>query len=75
MLVRSRDASHAQSAEAWKVWERVQLIQGDSYLGEGAENDDAFSYKHITPKVLFSVTCQYRYVGKLKPRQFPLDDE
>ena len=38
------------------------------------EKSDDLSYKRIPLKTLFSVQASYQFIGKLKPRQFPLDE-
>lgn len=32
------------------------------------------SYNHISVRPVFSVRATYKYTGKIKPRQFPLDE-
>lgn len=32
------------------------------------------SYNHVPSKSVFSVRATYKFTGKLKPRQFPLDE-
>jgi hypothetical protein len=78
-LVRFSDISYAQSREASMVlaaekearqhWsERTEALIGDIQSAED------FPYSHISPRHVSSVRCQYRYVGRMKPRQFPLDE-
>ena len=78
-LIRFCDASYAQSREAVMVLEketearrhwngRTEVLIGD------VQNTDDFSYNHISPRQVSSVKCQYKYVGKMKPRLFGLDE-
>lgn len=38
------------------------------------QNMDDGSYKHVPIKPAFTVQATYKLIGKLKPRQFPLDE-
>ena len=49
--------------------ESIEALQ--AMLQSGGEP----SYSHIPVKPAFSVQATYKFIGKLKPRQFPLDDE
>jgi|GEM_PF-3629011 len=33
-------------------------------------NTEVVSYNHIKPTKVFSVKTQYKYIGRMKPRQF-----
>ena len=75
----SSEASQAQGTEAFKVLAAAQKVQ--QHLDEQPtvlilrmEGDDALSYNHVAPKRVFSVKTQYKYIGRMKPRQFPLDE-
>jgi len=78
-LAWSRDASHAQGPEAFKILEAAQRVQ--RHLNETAtvlvlhiDGDDALTYDHIAPKRAFTVKGRYKFTGRIKPRQFPLDE-
>jgi len=79
-LVRVSDISYAQSREANMVlaaekearqhWsERTEALIGDIQSAED------FSYSHIPQRQVSSITCQYKYVGRMKPRSFPHDEQ
>ena len=38
------------------------------------QSRDDGSYSHVPLKPAFSVQATYKFIGKLKPRQFPLDE-
>jgi len=38
------------------------------------QNRDDGSYNHVPPKPAFTVQATYKFIGKLKPRRFPLDE-
>jgi len=78
-LAWSGNASRAESAEAYQVLEAAQRVQ--QHLDERPsglilrfEGDDAVLYNHIAPKRVFSAKAQYKYIGRMKPRQFPIDE-
>jgi hypothetical protein len=48
--------------------ESIEALQ--AMLPSGVEA----SYNHIPTKQAFSVQATYKFIGKLKPRQFPLDE-
>lgn len=75
----SGSASRAEGPEAYQVleaWQRVQQHLGErpTVLFLRVEGDDALPYNHIAPKRVFSVNAQYKFIGRMKPRQFPLDE-
>ena len=78
-LVRFSEPSYAQSQEARMVlaaendarrhWNgRTEALIGD--VPSAAD----ISYNHISPRQVSSVKCQYKYVGRMKPRLFALDE-
>lgn len=55
-----------------QLWrELTQHIESARSFIQGGEE---LSYNHIRIKSVFSVQATYQFVGKLKPRQFPLDE-
>jgi hypothetical protein len=74
-LAWSRDASRTQGPEAYQVSERVlaverhwKILQWPEAIGE------VLAYDHIMPKLVFTVKGRYKFTGRIKPRQFPLDE-
>ena len=72
-------AARGQSPESAKVLATVRQLQVE--LAQHVENLRAtlqdvedLSYNHISVKPVFSVRATYKYIGKIKPRQFPLDE-
>jgi hypothetical protein len=78
-FIRFSDASYAQSQEARMVLaaekEARQHWNGrtEALIGDIQSAED-FSYNHISPRQVSSVKCQYKYVGRMKPRLFALDE-
>jgi hypothetical protein len=72
------EVSQAQGPEAGQVLaQRQEAVyrwnQQATVLIFHIEKSEDFSYNHVPPKRVFSVKTQYKHVGKMKPRQFPLD--
>ena len=72
-------AARGQSQESAKVFAAVgqlqlALTQHIESLRALVQGRDELSYSHIPLKPVFSVQAKFEYVGKLKPRQFPLDE-
>lgn len=72
-------AVQGQSVEAISVFEAVKKLQLElSQHIEGLrariQNPADFSYNHVPIKPAFSVHATYKHIGKLKPRQFPIDE-
>jgi hypothetical protein len=72
-------AARGQSVESAKIIEAVKKLQVE--MSEHIDNlrtfidgHDDLSYKHIPVKTAFFVQATYKHIGKLKPRQFPLDE-
>ena len=74
-LVWSNDASPAQSREALKVYEKVQeSLEWRKRTKEMQRVEEEPSYNHIALRQTLSVKCHYKYMGRMSPRQFPLDE-
>jgi hypothetical protein len=73
-LVWSNDTSSAQSIEALKVYEKVQESLEWRKRTKEMLSIETPSYNHITPRQTLSVKCHYKYMGRMSPRQFPLDE-
>lgn len=72
-------AERGQSPESAKVLDFFRKLQPEFVgsiedLGASIELVEDFSYNHIHLKPVFSVQVTYKHTGKLKPRQFPLDE-
>lgn len=69
-------ATRGHSAEAVKLSAAVRgiakSIEAPRAMPRGSS--DELSYNHIPLKPAFSVQATYKFIGKLKPRQFPLDE-
>lgn len=48
--------------------ESIEALQ--AMMQSGGEQ----SYNHVPPTRAFAVKATYKFIGKLKPRQFPLDE-
>jgi len=73
------DASHAQGLEARKVSEAVSELwrhwnDRTEVLVADTESSEPFSYNHVVPRQVLCVKTHYKYVGRIKPRLFPLDE-
>ena len=72
-------AVRGQSPELAMVLATVRQLQGA--LAQDVENlrptlegvEDQ-SYNHISVRPVLSLRATYKYIGKIKPRQFPLDE-
>jgi hypothetical protein len=78
-LVLPNNFSYAQSQEARQVSEAAERVQQHwneraEVLMTDAQSTEDFSYTHLSPRPVSSVKCQYKYVGRMNPRQFPLDE-
>ena len=68
--------SRGHSAESVKLNAAVRdLAESIEALQAMLQSRAEPSYNHIPVKPAFSVQATYKFIGKLKPRQFPLDDE
>ena len=72
-------AARGQSPESAKVLEtvrqlQVELAQHVENLRASTQDLEDLSYNHISVKPVFFVRATYKYIGKIKPRQFPLDE-
>ena len=72
-------AARGQSAESAKVLAtvlqlQVELAQHVENLFATMQDVDDLSYNHISIRPVFSVRATYKYIGKIKPRQFPIDE-
>lgn len=72
-------AARGQSVESAKVIAAVQKLQLE--MVEHIENlramiqgREELSYDHVPVKPAFTVQATYKFIGKLMPRQFPLDE-
>ena len=69
-MARGHSAESAKlNAAVRELAESVEALQ--AMLQSGVEP----SYNHIPVKPAFSVQATYKFIGKLKPRQFPFEDE
>jgi hypothetical protein len=76
-LVSPNNFSHAQSPEARQVREAAERVQrhwNERALSTEGQRAEDLSYNHLSPRPVSSVKCQYKYVGRMNPRQFPLDE-
>ena len=70
-----RTMSRGHSAESVKINAAVRgLAESIEALQAMLQSSAEPSYKHIPVKPAFSVRATYKFIGKLKPRQFPLDE-
>lgn len=73
------EVSQAQGPEAVQVLAQRQGAvhhwnQQARVLILHIEKSEDFSYNHVAPKRVFSVKTQYKHIGKMKPRPFPLGE-
>lgn len=76
-LVVPHNFSYAQSLEAQQVREaavRAQRHWNERALNTDEQSAEDLSYNRIALRSVTSVKCQYKYVGRMTPRQFPLDE-
>lgn len=67
--------ARGHSAESTKLNAAVRdLAESIEALQALMQNTDDGSYKHVPLKPAFTVQATYKRIGKLKPRQFPLDE-
>ena len=70
-----RTMARGHSAESTKLNEAVRgLAQSIEALQAMLQGSAEPSYNHIPVKPAFTVQATYKFIGKLKPRQFPLDE-
>ena len=53
---------------------QLELSQHIEGLRAWIKTPDEFSYNPVPLKPAFSVHATYKHIGKLKPRQFPIDE-
>jgi hypothetical protein len=68
-----------QSAEAGQLNAallrlRAEMAENIDNLRTLIQNSQELPYKHIPVKPAFTVQATYKFIGKLKPRRFPLDE-
>lgn len=71
--------SPGQSAEAAQLNAallrlRAEVAENIDNLRALIQNNQELPYNHVPVKPAFTVQATYKYVGKLKPRRFPLDE-
>ena len=67
--------SRGHSAESVKLNAAVRdLAESIEALQAMLQSRAEPSYNHIPIKTAFSVQATFKFIGKLKPRQFPLDE-
>ena len=67
--------ARGHSAESAKLNSAVRdLAESIEALQSLIQNSDDGSYNRVPLKPAFTVQATYKFIGKLKPRQFPLDD-
>lgn len=67
--------ARGHSAESTKLNAAVRdLAESIEALQALIQNRDDGAYKHVPLKPAFTVQASYKRIGKLKPRQFPLDE-
>ena len=63
------------SPDARRVHERLLQVPVNTSVSQALmQSRDDGSYKHVPLKPAFTVQATYKLIGKLKPRQFPLDE-
>jgi hypothetical protein len=67
--------ARGQSVESAKLEDAVRNV-AESIEDPNAvlPSQDEISYSHVPAKPAFSVRATYKLIGRLKPRQFPLDE-
>lgn len=67
--------ARGHSAESTKLNAAVRdLAESIEALHAMLHSGEELSYSHVPAKPAFSVQATYKFIGKLKPRQFPLDE-
>ena len=67
--------ARGHSDESAKLNSAVRdLAESIEALQSMMQNRDDGSYNHVPLKRAFTVQATYTFIGKLKPRQFPLDE-
>lgn len=67
--------ARGHSAESTKLNAAVRdLAESIEALHAMLHSREELSYNHVPAKPTFSVQATYKFIGKLKPRQFPLDE-
>lgn len=67
--------ARGHSAESVKLNAAIRdLAENIQALQALMQSADDGSYKHVPLKRAFTVQATYKHIGKLKPRQFPLDE-
>lgn len=70
-----RTVARGHSTESTKLNAAVRdLAESIEALSALMQNGDDGSYTHVRLKPAFTVQATYKRIGKLKPRQFPLDE-
>ncbi|MGK2925701.1 MAG: hypothetical protein ACSLE2_08765 [Lysobacterales bacterium] len=70
-----RTVARGHSAESAKLNDAVRdLAESIEALPALIQNWDEGSYKHVPLKPVFTIQVTYKRIGKLKPRQFRLDE-
>jgi hypothetical protein len=73
--IRLGTVARGHSAESTKLNAAVRdLAESIEALQALMQKRDDDSYKHVPLKPAFTVQATYKRIGKLKPRQFPLDE-
>jgi hypothetical protein len=78
-LVLPNNFSYAQSQEARQVCEAAERVQqhwnkrAEALIADVQSTED-FSYNRLSLRPVSSVKCQYKYIDRMHPRQFPLDE-
>jgi hypothetical protein len=68
-------ATRGHSAESAKLNATIRdLAESIEALQALMQNRDDGPYTHVPLKHAFTVQATYKLIGKLKPRQFPLDE-
>lgn len=64
-----------QSAESAKLAAVVrELLKNIAPLGDMLRAENEQGHTHVPLKHAFTVQATYKFIGKLKPRHFPLDE-
>lgn len=82
ILVWPVTASHAEGHEARMVLAAAKRVQEHLnqrptaliFPFERNDHDDVLAYNHVPPKRVFTIKTQYKFIGRMKPRQFSLDE-